>query len=95
MPELRQERAVSHLAFPVTETHCMQAYGWKRTKTSGNNHFSFREHSGGHEALFAAPPPDEQWLCAANRETTSLSRSLAAASTRGAPEETHQQPTKS
>ena len=62
-----QERAVAHLAFPVTETRCMQAYGWKCTKTSSNNHFSFREHSGGHEALFAAPAGQAVALCSEPR----------------------------
>ena len=64
---IRQERAVAHLAFPVTETRCMQAYGWKCTKTSSNNHFSFREHSGGHEALFAAPTGRAVALCSEPR----------------------------
>ena len=53
--------------FPVTETRCMQAYGWKCTKTSSNNHFSFREHSGGHEALFAAPAGRAVALCSEPR----------------------------
>ena len=94
MPELRQERAVSHLLFLLQKHVACKHMGGSALKLLVTTTFPFANTvvATRHSSLH---PPDERWLCAANRETTSLSRRLAAASTRGAPEETHQQPTKS
>ena len=83
MPELRQERAVSHLLFLLQKHVACKHMGGNALKLLVTTTFPFANTvvATRHSSLH---PPDERWLCAANRETTSLSTGCTAQCADGA-----------